>query len=159
MRWEKGLRLGWVCLFFYLVLSVDSPSSDLWVQHAAQDIQSVFCSSGYPSGSSQCPTHDTYFKSNESTKETKRVFITKRCHAKIKSHHYCWTSYTGNCSSLFLLSPEAQWLLTLIKGLIEIWVMAWQKNEILLSACLVEWKLTLVESRRHLSSTAFLPLL
>lgn len=48
-------------ILFYPVLSVDSPSNNLWVQHAAQDIQSVFCSSGCPLGSYEGSTHGTYF--------------------------------------------------------------------------------------------------
>lgn len=46
-----------VVFFFYLVLSVGSPSSVPSVQHAEQDTQSGFCSSGCPSGSSSGPVH------------------------------------------------------------------------------------------------------
>lgn len=71
---EISLRAG---RFVYLVLSVDTPSNDLGAQHAAPDIQSVFCSSGCPLGSCECPTHGTYFRTNGGTKTHKEV-ITRR---------------------------------------------------------------------------------
>lgn len=58
---------------FYLVLSVDIPSIDPWEQHAAQDIQSAFCSSGCLSGSSECPIHDTCWRTESQINERKSV--------------------------------------------------------------------------------------
>lgn len=59
----------------YPVLSMDSPSNDLWVRHAAQDIQSVFCSSGCPLGSYGGSTRCTYFRHKWGTKNKKMVWL------------------------------------------------------------------------------------